>query len=99
MEIAYQDLDRLAERLAAQGRVDQETAITRIDLLGSQLHAEAPISRGRSPNVLKLRLLAKGYGGGFLIQQIWLDAYLLKDVVNRQTCGAQPFGSSLCPNG
>src|SRR6266481_781098 len=98
MEVAYQDLQRLAERLAAQGHVDQETAITRIDLLRSQLQAEAPISRGRSRKVEKLRVLAEGYASGLLIQQVWLDADLLKDVLNGQARSLQLLRSPLRPD-
>ena len=92
------DADRFAERLAAQRRIDQETAITRIDLLRSQLQAETPISRGRSSKVKKLRVLAKGYARSFLIQQVWLDAGLLNYFLSRQTGGPQPLGNPLRPD-
>src|SRR6266481_6441801 len=98
MHVAQEDLDRLAECLAAERGIYQETAITRIDFLCSQLQAEAAILSGRGRKLEKLRVLAAAYAGGFLVQQVWLDAGLPNYVLSRQTGGDQPFGRPLCPN-
>jgi hypothetical protein len=82
----------LTKGLAAESSVDQEQIVARISpLCGGQFQATVSLSGDRGGEVQKLRVPVEGHAGSLLIQQIWLDARALGDVIRWQ---ARRFSNS-----
>lgn len=67
-------------------------------LLCGQFQPKASPISGLSGEVQKLGMLAEGYAGSLLIQEVWLNASPFDDVLRRQARRLQPLGRSFRPN-